>query len=225
MERLKRKAAFAAVLIAAVLAAGCSRGGSGQGFDPDQNSIYIKTDGTVENATVVYTQESYYEEEGLREEIQSRLLEFNAQEGSEGQTENQEGQDPLPAALVSCSVSQSQGQYQLKYILAYRSPDMLLAFNQMIRNPDIQITDLDVDTVEDCLAQGGLVGTSFLDGEGQPEELSRITSQGNLHAVTVQGSARIQTQGKIQYVSQGCQIQDEYTVQTPQEGVSYIIFK
>ena len=43
--------------------------------------------------------------------------------------------------------------------------------------------------------------------------------------VSSQGPALIQTEGKVLYRSEGCTLVDEYTVQTPEEGSSFIIFK
>lgn len=207
MGMKKLRAALLGIAAASILASGCSASDRGAGFDPDQNSIYVKKDGTVENAAVVYTDKDYYEKEGLKQEIEESI-----------QASGQE------ISLVSCSVEKVGDQYQLKYILGYNSPEELLEFNQQIRNPDIQLSGFSTDSVADCLASGGLVDGSFVDLEGDPVETSDITSQSSWRVVQVQGEALIQTQGKIQYVSQGCRLQDSYRVVTPQEGVSYIVF-
>ncbi|EEG56361.1 hypothetical protein CLOSTASPAR_01551 [[Clostridium] asparagiforme DSM 15981] len=56
-------------------------------------------------------------------------------------------------------------------------------------------------------------------------EAGKITSQSKLRVVSSQGPALIQTEGKVLYMSDGCTLVDEYTVQTPEEGSGFIIFK
>ena len=67
--------------------------------------------------------------------------------------------------------------------------------------------------------------TTFVDAKGNAVEAGKITSQSKLRVVSSQGPALIQTEGKVLYMSDGCTLVDEYTVQTPEEGSSFIIFK
>ena len=156
---------------------------------------------------------------------EGRLSEFNAAQGKESAAYNKEGAEKLPAAIVSCKVEGADGAKTVKSIVEYSSPEMLLALAGEIRDGEIQLAALATDSVENRLAAGDLVGSTFVDAKGNAVEVGKITSQSKLRVVSSQGPALIQTEGKVLYRSEGCTLVDEYTVQTPEEGSSFIIFK
>ena len=213
-----------AVLLLAVLTAGCARSGSSE-FDPIQSSVFIKQDGSILTATVEHTQQDYYTEESLKSFVEGKVSEFNAAQGKESAAYNKEGAGKLPVAVVSCSLTPGQGEQTLKYVLEYSSVDMMFAFSGEIRDEGMMLTSLATDSVENRLAKGDLVGSSFVDAKGQSVESSKVTSQSKLHVVASEGPATIQTEGKVAYMTQGCTLEDPYTVTTPAEGISYIVFK
>ena len=157
--------------------------------------------------------------------MEGRLSEFNAAQGKESAAYNKEGAEKLPAAIVSCKVEGADGAKTVKSIVEYSSPEMLLALAGEIRDGEVKLAALATDSVENRLAAGDLVGSTFLDAKGNSVESGKITSQSKLRVVSSQGPALIQTEGKVLYRSEGCTLVDEYTVQTPEEGSSFIIFK
>ncbi len=224
MKKTNMAAVILAVLLLAVLTAGCARSG-GSEFNPVQSSVFIKQDGSVLSATVEHTQQDYYTEESLKSFVEGKVSEFNAGQGKESAAYNKEGAEKLPVAVVSCSLTEGQGERTLKYVLEYSSADMLFAFTGTIRDEMMTLTSLATDSVENRLSKGDLVGSTFVDTKGQTVESGKVTSQSKLHVVVSEGPGTIQTEGKVAYMTQGCTLQDPYTVTTPEEGVSYIVFK
>lgn len=212
------------VLLLAAMTAGCARSGSSE-FNPVQSSIFIKQDGSILSAAVERGEQDYYTQESLKNFVEGKVSGFNAAQGKENAAYNKEGAEKLPAAVVSCSLEPGQGDQVLKYVLEYSSPEMLLAFNGTIRAEELTLASLATDSVENRLTKGDLVGDTFVDAKGQSVDSSKITSQSKLRVVVSEGPATIQTQGKVVYMTQGCTLQDDYTVTTPGEGVSYIVFK
>lgn len=225
MKKISRVMLTVAVVMAMFVASGCARSGGGAEFDPAQSSIFIKKDGSVLSASVGHSEQNYYSEEELKGFMETELAEFNASQGKEGAAYNQEGAEKLPAAIVSCKVEGADGQKVVKAILEYSSPEMLLALAGENRDGDIKLNSLATDSVENRLAAGELVGSSFVDDKGKAVDAGKITSQSKLRVVSAQGPALIQTEGKVLYMSEGCTLADDYTVQTPEEGSSFIIFK
>ena len=218
MKKISRVMLTGAVVMAMFVASGCARSGGGAEFDPAQSSIFIKKDGSVLSASVGHSEQNYYSEEELKGFMETELAEFNASQGKEGA-------EKLPAAIVSCKVEGADGQKVVKAILEYSSPEMLLALAGENRDGDIKLNSLATDSVENRLAAGELVGSSFVDDKGKAVDAGKITSQSKLRVVSAQGPALIQTEGKVLYMSEGCTLADDYTVQTPEEGSSFIIFK
>lgn len=225
MKKTSRLALILAVVMTAMIAAGCARSGGGSEFNPTQSSIFIKKDGSVLSASVEHSTQNYYSGDELKAFLEARLTEFNAGQGKEGAAYNKEGAEKLPAAIVSCSVDGGDGDKTVKAVLEYSSPDMLLALAEENRDEEIKLTALATDSVENRLSAGDLVGESFVDAKGNAVESGKITSQSKLRVVSCQGPALVQTEGKVLYMSSGCTLADDHTVQTPEEGSSYIIFK
>lgn len=209
-----------AVLLAALsglLLCGCSGRAALSGFDPAQSSIYIRKDGSVSSASVEQTGQNYYSQEDLEAFAVQKAEEFNKSQGSE------EGSSPV--SVASCTVEEGEGGQVLKCILDYDSPENLIAFNQAIRNPEIAFASLETDTVSAMSRKEDFSQAVFEDAKGKSTDLSKVTEQGGNRAVRIEGAGLIQTEGKILYTTQGCTLDGESAVQTPGEGVSYIIFQ
>lgn len=224
MKKTNTAAVILTVMLLAVTAAGCARSGSSE-FDPSQSSIFIKRDGSILSATVEHAQQDYYTEETLKDFVEKKVSEFNADQGKERAAYNKEGAEKLPVAVVSCSLAAGQGDQVLKYVLEYGTPDMLFAFTGAIRDGDMKLTSLATDSVENRLSKGDLVGEALVDVKGQSVESSKVTSQSRLRVVVSEGPGIIQTEGKVVYMTKGCTLKDSCTVATPAKGISYIVFK
>ena len=73
--------------------------------------------------------------------------------------------------------------------------------------------------------EGDFSQAVFTDAKGSSADLSKVTEKGDNRAVRVEGAGRIQTEGKILYTTEGCTLDGESVVRTPEDGVSYIIFQ
>lgn len=208
--------AFLLAAFGGLLICGCSGRAALSGFDPDQSSIYIKKDGSVSSASVEQTEQNYYSQEDLEVFVSERVEEFKA---------GQDAQESAPISVSSCTVEEGGGGQILKCILNYDSPETLMAFNQAIRNPEIAFADLTTDTVSAMAQEGDFSQAVFTDAKGSSADLSKVTEKGDNRAVRVEGAGRIQTEGKILYTTEGCTLDGESVVQTPEDGVSYIIFQ
>lgn len=218
---MKASAAVKTVLAAALsgcLVCGCSGRAGTKEFNPRESSIYVKEDGTVSSASVEKTDRDYYSQEDLTAFVQERVDEFN-------QLQEGKSQDSASVQVASCSIENGEGLSLVKCILDYDSPQSLLAFNNSIRNPEIGFTELTTDSVSALSQEDSFGQAAFMDVKGSGVELSKVTEKGNLRAVRLNGSSLVHTEGKVLYMTQGCVLEEEEAVRTPQEGVSYIIFE
>ena len=69
----------------------------------------------------------------------------------------------------------------------------------------VRIESLDVVSVPDGVEKGYIVGSTFYKAGDENTEVSAvdITKQKKLYVVCVKGSAKIQTDGQVRYVSEG----------------------
>lgn len=209
-----------AVLLAALsgfLLCGCSGRAALSGFDPAQSSIYIKKDGSVSSASVEQTKQNYYSQEDLEAFAVQKAEEFNESQGGK--------EEASPVSVASCTVEEGEEGQILTCILDYDSPESLIAFNQAIRNPEIAFASLETDTVSAMSQKEDFAQAVFTDAKGAGTELSKVTEKGDNRAVRIEGAGLVQTEGRILYTTQGCTLDGESAVQTPEEGVSYIIFQ
>ena len=78
----------------------------------------------------------------------------------------------------------------------------------------------------DGVEKGYIVGSTFYKAGDENTEVSAvdITKQKKLYVVCVKGSAKIQTDGQVRYVSEGVTLNGSMA-ETPEGETSYIIFK
>lgn len=197
---------------AMVVLSGCA-GGTAPAFEPTQSSLYITGEGMVTSATVETYEADYYQAEELRAFVEEILTEW----GGSG--------DSAKASVNECTFAEGTA----KLLIDFKNPDAYLDF--MEEYPDdesmIQVKSLGVTTVSDGIAKGYLVGDSFyqLDKEKKEVNADEVMKQSKLNVAAVEGPALIQTDGTIVYVSTDVEVVGTNLVQTPAEGMSYIVFK
>ena len=174
MKKKSRLALTLALVLTALLAAGCAAKSGSAEFNPGRSSIFIKRDGSVMSASVEHTEQNYYSEDELKGFLETELSAFNAAQGSESAAYNKEGAAKLPAALVSCEVKGADGNKTVKAVYEYSSADMLMALAGQIKDEEIKLTALATDSVETM---------SF---SGVPTRVPQIS-----RALTAQGSFRL----------------------------------
>ncbi|MDO4296168.1 MAG: hypothetical protein Q4D90_08455 [bacterium] len=210
MRKRKRRCLIGmAVLMLGVTA--CGGGTSTSEFTPSQSSIYVSRDGKIQSALVQSYDADYYSEEELREFLTAEIDSYN-----------QEGQTEAPVELSSCSLENGTASA----IFSYGSTADFLAFAEAEQDTDNELSELSAMKVADALAAGLLLDAEFVKAkDASAVDAEKITRQSDLNMVASSGGARIQTEGKVQYLSKGCTLVDDFTVQTPEEGRAYIIFK
>lgn len=196
----------AVFLTAAGLAilAGCGQSSGGNEFAPVGNSIYISREGAVSSAFVESYDQDYYTEEDLKAYLEESI---------------KEQYPDVAVTLQDCSVENGT----MKAVFDYGTPGDLVAFLEDQKSEDLDVSGLKVESLADGMAEGTVSGGSLVSAsDGKPADFQALAgTEGTL--VTVEGTASVQTEGKILYVSEGVEIMDQGAVTSG--GSSYIIFK
>ncbi len=124
-------------------------------------------------------------------------------------------------SLVSCTLQDGVASSVFKY----SSADDLIQFSRESGDDSNSFTFLDTAAVSDGVVKGYIVDGTFVDASGAAVKNEDITKQSKLRVICAQGGGIIQTEGKVLYMTEGVTPVDEFTVSTPDEGKSYIIFK
>ena len=218
MNRIKNTCLCALAGLAVFCTAACTRGPA-QAFEPTEDSLYITGSGQVTSAAIETYEKDYYTEEGLKAFVEENLAAFNQDAASlAGDGEK------APAVLNACTLADGTASL----LIDFSSPAAYMEF--MAAYPDeesgIQVESLDVVSVQDGVEKGYIVGSNFYKAGDEKTEVSAvdITKQKKFYVVCVTGSAKIQTDGAIQYVSEGVTLNGN-TAETPKGETSYIIFR
>lgn len=206
------------LLLAACTAffAGCARsGGNQEAFT--ENTLYVAGDGSISWVSVENYGEGDYKEEELRAFAGERISQFNQSQGKESAFENEKGAERLPVALDT--VSMKDGKALL--VTEYDTPSRLVEFSQDIGDEGMPFASIDTGSPA---ALAFKEQTSYLDTEGKAAAQQEILEKTGI-AVRVLGRGIISTEKKIRYVSEGCTLRDDRTVETAPEGVSCIILE
>lgn len=208
-----------AFLAAAVLATGCAKmGASGKGA-PVENSVMIEKDGSVQWASVETYEKGDYTLEEMKEAAQKRISDYNSFLGKEAKSENAEGADKLPVALVSAELSDGKASMVTEYDSATR----LIEFAREIGDYNVTFTAL--ETGRAAVLGQNLDGVNFKDAKGDAVDAAQVASDGQRVVVKAEGPGVVKTEKKVLYISDGCSLRDANTVQTPEEGTSYIVIE
>lgn len=206
-------------LAAAALATGCARMGLWDKGAPVENSVMIEKDGSVRWASVETCDEGDYTLDELKEFADQRISGYNSFLGKEAKSENAEGADKLPVALVSAELSNGKASM----VTEYDSASRLIEFAREIGDNNVTFTAL--ETGRAAVLGQNLDGVSFKDAKGNVVDAARAVSDGQRVVVKAEGPGVVKTEKKVLYISDGCSLRDTNTVQTPEEGTSYIIME
>lgn len=204
----------------ALLATGCGNKADTASFSPTESSIYVTREGKVTSATIEKFEGTGYTEEELRASAEEDLETVNGPAGAK----SADGKEPEKAAEVSeCSIKDGV----IKLLVDFKDTNTYLQYLETYPDEeDETVKSLDITTVSDGLTKGYLVDAEFKKtGDGKPVAFGEISKQGDLYVAAVQGAALIQPDGKIQYVSENVTVTGGNMVHTPEDGVSYIVFK
>lgn len=210
------------IFTAAVLLTGCSDQSASVAFAPAETSLYITGEGTVTSAAVETYENDYYSADELKAYAEKILTAFNGPNGAR----SADGEAPETAAAVKeCTMEDGTA----KLLIDFKDADSYLEFMEQYPDEEssVQIRTLDITTVSDGVAKGYITGAAFtkLSGKEKQAGSDEVMKQSKLNVAAVEGPALIQTDGKIQYISSGVTVEGDNLVRTPDEGVSYIVFK
>lgn len=206
-----------------LLAGGCSKA-SKSTFEPKSNGLFVTEDGTLSEADIKsydQNQINYYEESGLKAYVEEAVKGYNndkaglnmayAEEAGEEQT--------LPIAIAQCSIAEGNATV----ILNYQTYDDFLSFRDKNMVSGITVTGMNLKKGEEAFAEGSILTQNFVKPDGKAADIKSVKKKKKANVLYVEGSAQIQTEGKILFVSEGVEIIDNHTVKTA-EGASYIVF-
>ena len=209
MNRIRNTCLCALTGLAVFCTAACTRGPA-QAFEPTEDSLYITGSGQVTSAAIETYEKDYYTEEGLKAFVEENLAAFNQDAASTaGDGEK------APAVLNACTLADGTASL----LIDFSSPAAYMEF--MAAYPDeesgVQVKALSILSMEE--AELGDVSLTAAAGK------EKGTKKSKLHVAVVEGPALLETDGAIQYISDGVTLTGENGARTPDGGVSYIIFK
>ena len=208
------------VIVAAMLAVltGCSGFGQNGAFAPTQSSLYITSEGAVTSAVVETYDKDYYSADELRASVEEILGVFNSESGVTGK------EGVSAASIQECTMADGVA----KLLIEFSDADMYLDFMEQYpdEESEIQIANLDITTIPDGITKGYLVGKNFKQTSNSKEvSADDVMKQSRLYVAAVEGAALVQTDGAVQYISDGVSMEGTNLVRTPADEVSFIIFK
>ncbi|MFR5602092.1 MAG: hypothetical protein ACLTKI_07020 [Lachnospiraceae bacterium] len=212
---MKKGGGLLIAVLAMALMSGCAAfGGGSAGFSPDADSIYVEKDQTVHSALVdTFENKEYYDQQSFQTFVEEAVSAFNTEMGTEG--------SETPSVKLESSQLEN-GTAQV--IFQYASAADVLSFAKATGDDSMGLTDFAVDTVGDALVQGKVIDGAFYKPDGAAVSNETVTKQSSAVVITTEGTARIQTESKILYVTEGVTVEADNAAVTP-EGRSYIIFK
>ena len=217
MNRIRNTCLCALAGLAVFCTAACTRGPA-QAFEPTEDSLYITGSGQVTSAAIETYEKDYYPEEGLKASVEENLAAFNQDAASTaGDGEK------APAVLNTCTLADGTASL----LIDFSSPAAYMEF--MAAYPDeesgVQVKALSILSMEE--AELGDVPLTAAAGKekGTAVPADQVKKKSKLHVAVVEGPALLETDGAIQYISDGVTLTGENGARTPDGGVSYIIFK
>lgn len=217
----KRRAAVLALALGLMLT-GCGQKAATGTWNANTNSIYVNHDLEIASA-MVYTSEvenDTYNQEELKAFAEEAVVDYNTANGGAAAAANAEGAARLPVALTSCSLEGKTGTL----VFEYASADDFVKFAQENGDNTHTVTALAAKTVADAVAAGDLADLAFTDPSGKAVAADDVTKQSAYYVVIAEGTAVIQVEGQIAYMTEGVTLRDSYTAATP-EGKYCIVFK
>ncbi len=201
------------VLLAALLAVtGCSRTGSGEGFAPTEDSLYITGEGTVTSAVIEDCSGDIYDETELREYVENLLADFNGGSGED-----------VPVSIRECEILDGTA----KLVLDFRDADSYIKFTEEYPDEESQIRleDLSVMDMEQAVSAGYMDGLKLVSSDKKSVSADSVRKKSRLKVARLDGSAVIRTDGAIRYVSEGVELTGKCEARVSSDTESYIIFK
>lgn len=170
-------------------------------FTADTNTLYIKEDGTMTEASFELFEESYYDETELEKYVKDEVYAYNYKNVKEAiAVDKVEVQDAVAAVY-----------------LTYQTVEDYIAFN------DAEIFS---GTVREAMDAGYDFETEFREySKEEKAGLLEVTENSSNKILILDAAVDVRIDGTICFVSSNVQKKDKKNVSLTQGGLSYIIYK
>lgn len=197
MKRKQKWKAAACVLALSAILAACGD----KELAVDTNTLYMKSDGTVTEASFELFEESYYDAAELEEYVKEEVRAYNYKNVKEAiAVDKVEVQDKVAAVY-----------------LTYQTVEDYIAFNE---------AELFAGTVKKAMDAGYDFDTEFVSYEkGEAANLLEVTETSANRILVLDAAIDVRVDGTILFVSSNVQKKDKKNVSLTQGGLSYIIYK
>ena len=191
---------FVMVLLLTTLA-GCKKGNvTIKTSEIEQNTMLVKSDGTIQVATVEEFNQDYYDMNELESFIHDNITEFNQKVGND-------------KAIVLDSLDKKKGKAIM--VLEYANMEFYAQFNEVEAALLDEVTS---DTVNSF-------ATTFVQaGKEEDADSSELESLKNAKAIVLNEEYDLLLGEKIRYYSKNSTYVDDHKVHTSPDGTSVIIY-
>ena len=203
------------LVLAAILLTGCKQGQDSSELQTNTGRVYVTKEHVV-SGVITHTYEdtgAVFDQQELQQEVEGFIAAYNEEQG-------QGSEGFVPVKLVSCAIEGLRGTL----VVEYGTADNFISFGEGQTDDSNALTSLMVDTVAGGLTAGAVIDGSFVKPDGSSVSKDEVLKQSEYHLVAAEGSATIQTEGPIVYMSEGIELTDAFTAKVS-EGMNYIIFK
>lgn len=212
----KTTAILLAVLLTALMAAGCS---SKSKFEPEESSLYLQRDGGVTGFTKTegYDKDYYSLKELKDDYVDPAVKAYNEEKAglSFAYTEDNDTKETLPISIEELDISGGVAKMKLEYATTAD----YLAFNK---------NQLD----EDAAFQIGLLADvsvpstiSWVDADGNSVDSETVLNSTKYYVAELSFAATAQVEGTIVYASEGVTVTGKETFVTDGTETAYVVFK
>lgn len=191
-----RKRTGILILLTAVLAITGCKGSHSDVLSSAQNTVYVAADGSVSSIMVYGMENDKYQEE-LQAFVEEEIIkDYNERKGAGALSQNQEGAQKLPVALVSCEIKDGMG----RLVFDYASAGDMIVFLDEDEKDDVnrlESMSMETATVENA-------GKMTLYRISDMSQIAWEDISGNgYQCLTIRGTGRIQTEKIPEYLGIG----------------------
>lgn len=185
------------IVLAALMLAACGE----KSLRVSTDTLYIKKNGEVEEASFGMFDKEYYNAEELKKFAEEEVRNYNYS---------------IVKEAVALNKVEVQDNVAIAY-LTYVSLDDYIAFNEM---------DMFAGTVKKAMDAEYDFDTNFVTfDKGEEVNIVEVTEAGDNKILIVDASMDVRIDGKICYISSNVQKKDKKNVTITQGSLSYIIYK